>query len=602
MKHYKAKIIGDEPCPGCRAQGRDRTGNHLMLFADGGAYCNRCGYTVKSGSHTNELAAKSSDESGHPIPSLQLGKGSRFPGAHSDRDNNKMSMKTPTIEDILSYPIRAIPERGISLETCQHLGIRVAVSEKDGSTITDHFYPVYKKGRLSGFKGRRVDTKSFYAVGDTKQASLFGKDNCRSGKTVYVTEGELDAASVWQTLREKSSLPDYSPSVVSIPNGAGGISSLTNDMEFLSTYEKIVFIFDQDEAGQEGLKKACHLFPGKSYYIDLPYKDPNEMYLEGKGEELKWLLVKPKKYQPDNIVNAADLWERYKEGSNVVSYPYPSEWVELNKKTYGVRPGSLVTVASGSGCGKTQFLRELKYHYHKTCPEWSFADISLEESVEDSMAGLMALHLNKRIQLPDVEVEEKEEKEAFEYLFSDRRWDMYDHFGGMGDDSLFTKIRYYAASGRNVIFLDHLSIIVSEYASDGGERERIDTIMTRLAKIAKEFGLIIFLVVHLKKSNSMGPSFEEGAKPSLDDLRGSGSIKQLSWDVLFLTRNQQHPSSECANTSMISVGKCRFTGRTGDSDYLYFDDTTGRMVKVERPFGWDVGELKSPKPVRGVAF
>lgn len=508
----------------------------------------------------------------------------------------------PTLQDVLSYPIRAIPERGLSQETCEHFGIRVAVSPTDGTTITDHFYPVYKKEKLSGFGARRVNPKSFYAVGDCKDASLFGQPQLRGGKTVFITEGQLDAGSVWQVLRQYSSLPDYSPSVLSIPNGAAGSSALANNAEALSSYERIVFIYDQDDAGQAGLKKACHLFPGRAYYVDLPLKDPNEMLLEGKGEDLKWILMKPKKYQPDNIINGADLKERWKNRSRTTCFPYPKEYTELNAKTYGVREGSVITVASGSGSGKTQFLRELKYHYHCTCPDWTFADISLEESVEESIDGLIALELNKRIQLPDVEISEEEKDAAFDKLLGTKRWDFYDHFGGMEDDSLFTKIRYFAACGKRVIFLDHLSIIVSEYASEGGERERIDTIMTRLAKIAKEFGLIIFLIVHLKKSSGYGPSFEEGARPSLDDLRGSGSIKQLSWDVLFLTRNQQHPDTRSANTSLITVGKCRFTGRTGDADYLYFDDKTGRMSAVDRPFGWDTNELKQPKPVRGTAF
>ena len=39
-----SKIVGDMPCPECRRNGRDRTGNHLILFEDGGAHCNRCGY------------------------------------------------------------------------------------------------------------------------------------------------------------------------------------------------------------------------------------------------------------------------------------------------------------------------------------------------------------------------------------------------------------------------------------------------------------------------------------------------------------------------------------------------------------------------------
>ena len=41
-------IIGDEACPNCRSQGHDRTGNHLIIFSDGGKHCNKCGHTVKN--------------------------------------------------------------------------------------------------------------------------------------------------------------------------------------------------------------------------------------------------------------------------------------------------------------------------------------------------------------------------------------------------------------------------------------------------------------------------------------------------------------------------------------------------------------------------
>jgi hypothetical protein len=60
----------------------------------------------------------------------------------------------------------------------------------------------------------------------------------------------------------------------------------------------------------------------------------------------------------------------------------------------------------------------------------------------------------------------------------------------MDDASLFNKLRYFGATGHRAIFLDHLSIVVSEYAAEGNERERIDTVMTKLAKLAKELKLL----------------------------------------------------------------------------------------------------------------
>lgn len=398
--------------------------------------------------------------------------------------------------------------------------------------------------------------------------------------------GNCDAMALYQILKSLSSLPDWEPAVVSLSHGsASAARDISNDMDFVDSFERIVLCFDQDEAGQRATEDACKLLAGKVYIAKFSEKDPNDMLLSGKAEELKWEVLKhAKRYTPDSIVNYADCWDRYKNAKNKTCYPFPESWKELNTKTYGVREGELVLITSGSGMGKTQFMRELKHHYHETT-DFKFADIALEEDLGDTMAGLISLRLNKRISLPDVPVTEEEEREAFEYYFKDRRWDGYDHFGGMDDDNLFNKLRFYAASGHKMIFLDHLSIIVSEYAADGGERERIDTIMTKLAKMAKELGLIMFLVVHLRKTSGT-TSFEEGAVPSLDDLRGSGSLKQLSMTIIALSRNQQHHDPFCANTTLSTVLKCRFTGRTGASDYFYFNDKTGRMAVVPCPPGY----------------
>ena len=196
----------------------------------------------------------------------------------------------------------------------------------------------------------------------------------------------------------------------------------------------------------------------------------------------------------------------------------------MNEKTYGYRFGSVVTVTSGSGMGKTQFIREVMYDVLKTTEE-KIAYIALEEDVGDTIEGLMALHLNKRINLPDVKVSEQEERDAFNELFGSGRVELYDHFGGMDDSDLFSRIKYFNTYlGCRVFALDHLSIVISETADEGDERRRIDAVMTKLAKIAKSLDIVIFLVVHLRKAQQ-GKSFEEGHVPTSDDLRGSGSIQ-----------------------------------------------------------------------------
>lgn len=231
---------------------------------------------------------------------------------------------------------------------------------------------------------------------------------------------------------------------------------------------------------------------------------------------------------------------------------------------------------------KTQVIRELQFHLLNRTKE-NIGIIALEEPLEDSVEALMGLYLNKRIHLPDVRetVSEEAYKEAWQNTVGDGRLFFYDHFGSVDEDSLLSKIRYLVnGCDCKYIFLDHLSIVISEFAVDGGERERIDTVMSKLKKLTQELQCYIGLIVHLRKTNG-GKSFEEGGVPTLDDLRGSGSIKQLSNNVYALSRNQQDLNPIIRNTSQLHVLKCRFTGRTGPADLLYYNEDTGRMVRAE---------------------
>ena len=543
-------IVGDEPCPQCRERGGDKTGNHLIVFEDGNKSCNRCGYIEINGDCTKERV-------------------------------DEMSSKL-TFDEAKALPIFGIPSKGIKELACEHYGIRTEFGGTGEPSST--LYPHYTEGKLDGYKTKSID-KRFGAIGNIKGGELFGQSACQSGGSfVVISEGEDDAASIWQCLVERSDLPGWTPASVSLSHGASGaVADVAANLEWLQQFDRVILCFDEDDAGRAAIEKVCPLFNGNVYVTKLSEKDANDMMQAGKGDDLKWAILKhAKKYQPDGIINGADTWERYKYASAVESIPYP--WKGLNEKTLGFRPGSVVTLTAGTGVGKTYVLRVLKHHVWATT-DWGIADISLEEDVGDSVSGIMSVHMGRQLHLPGMAVEEEHERKVHEELFSDGRFSFYDHFGGMDDDNLFNKLRYFGATGHRAIFLDHLSIIVSEYAAQGGERERIDTVMTKLAKLAKELEVVIFLIVHLRKEGS-GRSFEQGATPTLDDLRGSGSLKQLSWDVISLSRNQQHHDEVCRNTTELTVLKCRHTGRTGSAGFLRYAENTGGMVEVAEPPGY----------------
>ena len=52
-----------------------------------------------------------------------------------------------------------------------------------------------------------------------------------------------------------------------------------------------------------------------------------------------------------------------------------------------------------------------------------------------------------------------------------------------------------------------------------------------------------------------------------------------------MSRDQQETDEVKQNTSLVSVLKCRFTGRTGQSDSLFYDQVTGRMTKIDPHIG-----------------
>jgi twinkle protein len=125
------------------------------------------------------------------------------------------------------------------------------------------------------------------------------------------------------------------------------------------------------------------------------------------------------------------------------------------------------------------------------------------------------------------------------------------------------------------IMLDHISIVTSGMESSSeGERKDIDILMTKLASFTQETGVGVVAVVHLKRVN--GKNFNEGGQVSLNDLRGSASLEQLSDNVWAIERDQQ-ADAETSDMMTVRVLKNREVGDLGETDVLIYNRTTGRL-------------------------
>ena len=534
MMPQTSKFLRHESCPECGSS------DALAIYDNGGQHCfgSGCDYHVYGNGET-------------PMTTQELPKAKPLN---------------------MGGVVAAIPQRRLSQETCSRFGVTVEYSST--GEIQKHYYPYYNvdTGEVCAAKVRDVKTKGFHSTGDMSGVGFFGQQQCNSNKYITITEGELDALSVYEMFNKQYD-------VVSLRSGASNAAKeIKEQLEWLESYENIVICFDNDKAGDAALEQVKDLFsPNKLKIVKLPVKDASDMLIANRVKDFTQLWWNAKVYRPDGIVAGTDTWDKLVEKRKVKSIPYP--WEGLNHITRGHRPYELVTITSGSGMGKSQFIREIEYDLLQRC-EGNIGVLALEEDVARTSLGIMSVAANKPLHLEeDTPVDEL--RPYWEATLGTGRYYLFDHWGSTSTDNLLARVRYMAkALDCRYVVLDHLSIVVSSQES-GDERKAIDEIMTKLRTLVAETGISLFLVSHLKRSQ--GKAHEDGAQISLGELRGSQAIAQLSDIVIGMERDQQNMNEDIRNTTTVRVLKNRYTGETGPACWLQYDRGTGRMKEVANP-------------------
>jgi twinkle protein len=438
----------------------------------------------------------------------------------------------------------------------------------------DHVINHYGNDNLIVAQKFRYKDKTFSWKGQAKKATPFGLHLWRSGgKRITITEGELDCLSVAEALGCKYP-------VISINNGAqSAVRDLKEHIEILNSYDEICLWFDNDEAGQKAVKEVSALFPvGKVVIINsAPYKDANQILQEkGKATVLQY-YYEAKKYAPDGIISGSSLnFEDIISINDTASILTP--YTELNRMTRGLRKGELVTFTAGTGIGKTTAVREIAYDMLIN-KNLKIGWVALEENTQRSALGFMSLYLNNPIYMSEErEIANKEElKVAFDTVINTDNIHFFDHFGSLDSENLINKMRYLAVSANvDFIFLDHISIVVSGGKEADNERLIIDKLMTQLRSLSEETGVGIVVISHLRKPTG-DKGFENGVEITLNHLRGSGSIAQLSDTVIALERNQQ--SKEDNTIANVRILKNRYAGTLGLAGSVKYYKNTGRLLE-----------------------
>lgn len=466
------------------------------------------------------------------------------------------------MQDNFSYEY--LPWRGVTADSFRFYGCKTKIDNEGKPVEVGFRYP------NESYKVRNLSEKNFYTKGEINKAGLFGRDKFTAGSntTLIITEGELDAISLWQVVRTP---------VVSVHSASSAGTDVGVDRSWCNSFSRIVLAFDGDEAGREGAAKVASLFDyNKVYSVSFPggnRKDANDYVRAGEADELASLVKNARRYNPEWIVSDLPAFKKiiHEQPQEGVPYPFPT----LNYMTYGIRPGESVLITAQEGVGKTEVMHSI-LHNLLTETDDAVGAIFLEEPKQRLLQALAGISLRKPVHLPDAGVPAAETYAAVQDLVGvDDRLHLYSHFGSDDPDTILDTIRFLVAGrGCRFVLLDHITMVVSGL---GGKDERtaLDYLSTRLEMMVKELNFSLIVVSHVN---------DDGL------TRGSRNISKIADIRIDLTRDIRAIDPVIRSTIYVMVSKNRFCGRTGPAGELLFDPVTytlsefiGRATDVDYP-------------------
>ena len=507
----ESKFIGHEPCPECGSK------NNLARYDDGHGYCFGCEYW--------------------------------------ERGDEEVEQAFKKLEVVPTEKLTALfrPHRGISAETMKFYQCHTMINSMGEEKSQDYVYP-------SGGVKTRYFPKEFSAR-DFKSDELFGMNlwNAGTSKTVTITEGELDAMSVYQMMHN----PKYPNPVVSLPSAKPSRKLWENVHDWLSSFDKIILSIDNDEAGNAIAHKIAKMYPNKVYRVPHDkYKDANEFLQAGATQDFKAAWFNAKKYTPENVINTTEQFlGMYNKADDHVYVE--TGLAEFDEMCFGLMQGHFTLFKAQTGIGKTEFMRYLEYRILSQYPEIKIAIWHMEETKLRSLLGLVSYHLNDNLTRKDL-IEDKNMddlvQDAIKDLTKDER--LYQFYLNDEDDplDLLSQIRYLSqACGVQYVFFEPIQDISAGVAAEESKEQFLADLSVRLSKLAAELGVGIVTIGHTN---------DDGA------VKYCRMIEQRASVVVDLKRDKLSEDAEERNTTKLLVTKNRPVGPTGYAGQLRFNPST----------------------------
>ncbi len=235
----------------------------------------------------------------------------------------------------------------------------------------------------------------------------------------------------------------------------------------------------------------------------------------------------------------------------------------LDRTLVQMGKGDLIILGARPGMGKTSFALNIATNVAKSTKK-SVAIFSLEMSAEQLVTRIIsseALVDSRSLRTGDLKPEDW--NNIVDVISTLSGTDIYiDDTSAITSTEMKSKLRRLPDLG--LVVIDYIGLMQSTSNTDN-RAQQVGEISRNLKIMAKDFGIPIVCCAQLNRGTESRPG--AGKRPTLADLRDSGSIEQDADIVLFLYRDEYYKdiggaqddsaAAESANTAEVIVAKNR---------------------------------------------
>lgn len=486
-------------------------------------------------------------------------------------------MLKPLTPQIIEY----FKSRGISETTLEANGIS---ADENGNIVFPFCRDkvlTYVKMRKPYKRSKEDNSPKEWCLPNT-EAIPFGMDNVSFNRTLYITEGMIDALSLYEA---------GIPNVISVPSGAKSLEFVTTCWEWLEKFKTFVIFGDNDIPGIEMIntlvnrlgEDRCLLTPE---YPELVYqgkdfgrlcKDANEILCCYGPDALREIAESCKPAPIKGVMQVSDI--SYVDPMTIprIVTGVPS----LDRCIAGLAEGALTVVFGPRGSGKSTFASSI-----------ALRALQQEEKVCAYSGELSQYNFLNWIMLPacdrkylDVRLDERsgrifpvipfEIQKRIKNWMKDKFWLLKNEDLDAADqaEAIINKFTMIARRwGVKLFICDNLMSVVAT----GDEELKLQTKFSNdLKKFATKYNAHVILVCHPRKT-------KQGEAYNNDSVAGSANITNVADNVI------------CISKGKISVTKNREFGDEAEIITSY-DPATRRIFETaigdKTVYNWDHSNL-----------